>query len=74
LEIANNDVKCSHGATISQIDEEKLFYMKSRGLDEKTSKKMIVEGFFDPITIKLEDEALQDEIKNKISERLGALC
>ena len=74
LEIANNDVKCSHGATISQIDEEKLFYMKSRGLDEKTSKKMIVEGFFDPIIIKIEDEALQDEIKNKISERLGALC
>ncbi len=74
LEIANNDVKCSHGATISQIDEEKLFYMKSRGLDEKTSKKMIVEGFFDPIFIKIEDETLQDEIKNKISERLGALC
>jgi len=73
LEIENNDVKCSHGATISQIDEGKLFYMMSRGIDEKSAKKQIVEGFFDPILIKIEDDKIKEDIKNNISERLGAL-
>lgn len=73
LEIENNDVKCSHGATISQIDEMKLFYMMSRGIDEKSAKKQIVEGFFDPILVKIEDDKIKEDIKNNISERLGAL-
>ena len=73
LEIENNDVKCSHGATISQIDEMKLFYMMSRGIDEKSAKKQIVEGFFDPILSKIKDEKIKENIKNNISERLGAL-
>jgi len=73
LEIENNDVKCSHGATISQIDEMKLFYMMSRGIDEKSAKKQIVEGFFDPILANIENDKIKDDIKNNISERLGAL-
>jgi len=70
LEIENNDVKCSHGATISQIDDEKLFYLMSRGINEKDAKKAIVEGFFDPI-LSIVDENLRDEIKEQISQRLG---
>lgn len=73
LEIANNDVKCSHGATISQIDEDKLFYMTSRGLDEKTAKKTIVEGFFDPVIVKIQDERIRNEIISSISKRIGSL-
>ncbi len=73
LEIANNDVKCTHGATISQIDEDKLFYMMSRGLDKKTAKKTIVEGFFDPILIKIQNESLRGEIISSISQRLISL-
>ncbi len=73
LEIKNNDVKCSHGATISQIDEDKLFYMMSRGIDDKTAKKTIVEGFFDPLMIKIENPELKNEIMNSISKRLGTL-
>ena len=71
LKIANNNVKCSHGATISQIDEDKLFYMMSRGISEKEAKKTIIEGFFDPILIKIEDETIKDEIKNLVSKNLG---
>lgn len=73
LEIENNDVKCTHGATISQIDDAKLFYMMSRGIDEKSAKKQIVEGFFDPVLIKIDNEELTENIKNEISERLGAI-
>ena len=45
LEIKENDVKVSHGATISQISQEDYFYLESRGLPTKLAKKMIVKGF-----------------------------
>ena len=73
LEIANNEVKCSHGATISQIDDDKLFYMMSRGIDDKTAKKAIIEGFFDPIMAKIVNEEMKQEIIDSISKRLGSL-
>ncbi|RMF54906.1 SufD family Fe-S cluster assembly protein [Candidatus Woesearchaeota archaeon] len=69
LEIENNDVACSHGATISQVDEEKLFYMKSRGLDEKTAKKLIIEGFFSPFIEKLSNTSLKESVKKTIAEK-----
>jgi Fe-S cluster assembly protein SufD len=47
LEIDNNEVKCSHSATITRIDEEKIFYMKSRGIKEKKAKEMIIDSFME---------------------------
>ena len=73
LEIENNDVKCSHGATISQVDEDKLFYMKTRGLDEATAKRSIVEGFFDPVILKIGDEKLEKEIKEIVMKRIDKM-
>ena len=73
LEIENNDVKCTHGATISQIDEDKLFYMTSRGINEKDAKKIIVEGFFEPIITNIDEEKLRKEVQNIISERIKGL-
>jgi len=70
LEIENNDVRCSHGATISTVDPDKLFYMTSRGLSEKMAKDAIVEGFFDSTLVEIESEDLKGEIKEAISERL----
>ena len=70
LKISNNDVKCSHGATISQIDKDKLFYMMSRGLLESAAIKAIVEGFFNPVFEKIKDKDIKEEIANSISERL----
>lgn len=45
LEIKENDIKASHGATITKINEEQIFYMMSRGLSRTKAKKLIVEGF-----------------------------
>jgi Fe-S cluster assembly protein SufD len=45
LEIKNKDVACKHGAAISSIDNEHLFYLQSRGVEEETAKKMVVDGF-----------------------------
>jgi len=73
LEIENNEVKCSHGATITQIDKDKLFYMMSRGMNEITAKRTIIEGFFDPVIVSVEDEELRDEIKSSITKRLEGI-
>jgi Fe-S cluster assembly protein SufD len=45
LEIANNDVHCTHGATVGPIDESQRFYLMSRGLSAKTAEELIVFGF-----------------------------
>ncbi len=69
LEIENSEVKCSHGASISHIDEDKLFYLMSRGLEEKEAKQELVKGFFEIILskIKLDNlEKIQAIIEEKI--------
>src|SRR3989304_5262475 len=49
LEIETNDVKATHAASVSQIDDEKIFYLMARGLDKDEAKKLIITGFFSPI-------------------------
>lgn len=71
LEIDTNDVKCSHGAAIGQIDEDKLFYMMSRGISEDLAKKKIVEGFFHPMLKKIAIEELRNNLMNMIDKRMG---
>jgi Fe-S cluster assembly scaffold protein SufB len=47
LEILNNDVQSTHAATVSQIDQDKIFYLMSRGLSRESARRMIVEGFLE---------------------------
>ena len=70
LEIENNEVKCSHGATITQIDEDKMFYMMCRGIEEHSAKTVIVEGFFEPIVSSIDDEEIRENIKDSLRRRL----
>lgn len=55
LEIANDDVKASHGSTTSNIDANQLYYLQSRGLTIKQSKQLIIEGFFKSAEARLVD-------------------
>lgn len=70
LEVENDDVSCSHGTTMGQIDEEQLYYLVSRGLDQSMAKQMLVMAFLDPILQKISDEKTREEILNTIRERL----
>ncbi len=65
LEIYADDVKCSHGATTGQLDEEPLFYLRSRGLTEPEARMLLIQAFVDEVVDKVEDEALKSEIKEK---------
>ena len=70
LEIENHAVRCSHGSTISKIQDMEVFYMQSRGIDRKTAENKIVEGFYNPILENFESETIREDIVERINERI----
>lgn len=70
LEIAANDVKAFHGATVGAIDEEQIFYMTSRGLDRRASERMIALGFFEPALERFPGEALRKRLRSALEEKV----
>jgi Fe-S cluster assembly protein SufD len=72
LEILANDVRCTHGATISQVDREQLFYAMSRGLTRGDAERLIVRGFFQDVLDRIElapvREALADALEARIPQ------
>lgn len=69
LEIYANDVKCSHGTSTGKLDEDKIFYLRARGLSETSAKKMLMHAFASEVveTVKLDN--LRDYIEENISKR-----
>lgn len=70
LIIDADDVKCSHGATVGQIDEEALFYLRSRGLDEDKARMMMMNAFAHEVIQQIKVEALRDRIDQLVEKRL----
>ncbi len=66
LEIEANDVKCSHGATTGQIDEEQLFYLMARGMPKKIAHQLLVFGFFEEIIEKVDNDELKDNLRTLV--------
>ncbi len=68
LEIYADDVKCSHGATVGQLDGEAILYMRQRGLSEAQAKRMQIEGFLRDVVLPLGElgEALAEELTAKL--------
>ncbi|MBT4916883.1 hypothetical protein HN709_02960 [Candidatus Peregrinibacteria bacterium] len=70
LEIEADDVKAGHAATIGQVDEDLVFYLKSRGIDKKEGQAMLIKGFLEAEIDKIPDKKAQNYIMNKIEEYL----
>ena len=66
MEIYADDVKCSHGSTTGQFDDEALFYLRSRGLSRASALQHLTLGFFNEIMDTIKDENHKDFILNKI--------
>lgn len=60
LKIWADDVKCTHGATVGQLDEQALFYLKSRGLDHDTASRLLVQAFAGDVFTTIDDEAIKE--------------
>ncbi len=71
LEILADDVACTHAAAIAQVDPTQMFYLESRGLDEETSRSMVVEGFLQSLLERLGKGPVHDEIQAKLEARLA---
>ncbi len=69
LEIEANDVKCSHGATTSEIQDEEIFYMLARGIPKDAAQELIVYGFFEEILENIEDETLSNRTRELIRRK-----
>ncbi len=72
LFIDNMEVAAGHAATAGRIDADQLFYLQSRGIDERTAKRMIVEGFLDPVIEAVPAEAMRQELRNVVQRKLNA--
>jgi Fe-S cluster assembly protein SufD len=70
LEIASNDVKAFHGATVGSIDEEELFYVESRGIARSDGERMIALGFFEPALERFPGEALRARVRAALESKL----
>ena len=66
LEIYADDVKCSHGATVGQMNEEQIYYMRQRGLSEDDARRLQLGGFVQEIVDKVSDEALREEFERVV--------
>lgn len=71
LEIAANDVRCTHGATVSQVEEEHLFYLQARGIPRSEAQKLVVEGFFRPVIDRIPVEEIQEFLQTAIARKVG---
>jgi Fe-S cluster assembly protein SufD len=71
LEIEANDLRCTHAATVAPVDDEQMFYLRSRGLSEADAKRMIVEGFFEPVLERIPLEGIVERLRRVISTKIG---
>ncbi len=67
LEISNDDVKCTHGATIGQLDEREIFYLQSRGIPRDESIAMLSRGFLEDVIYKIDDTILRDSLRSVLA-------
>ena len=71
LEIANNDVRCTHGASVGPIDELQLFYLRSRGIPREEAERLIVLGFFNEVLERAQWSKLSDQLARAIRAKAG---
>jgi len=71
LEIEADDVRCTHGATIGNIEEEPMFYLESRGIPQNDARRLIVEGFFAPVIERLPLAETRERLTAEIGKKIG---
>ena len=72
LEIYADDVKCTHGATIGQLNKESIFYLRSRGNDTDMARQMLIHAFAGEIIERIQHEPAREELDKLVWDRLEA--
>ena len=71
LEIYADDVKCSHGSTVGQLDEQAVYYMRQRGISKESAERLLLEGFVEDVVVKCEVELLRDMLNEAVQAKLN---
>jgi Fe-S cluster assembly protein SufD len=71
LEIQADDVKCAHGATVGRLDEERLFYLRARGIDEKAARQMLTLAFASDVPQGIPHASVRAQVKDLITQKLA---
>lgn len=71
LEIYHDDVKCAHGATVGQLDDDAIFYLRSRGISEADAKQLLTFGFAESLIAFIHNEPLREKIQNAVLDKLN---
>ncbi|MCS7059577.1 MAG: Fe-S cluster assembly protein SufD [Anaerolineae bacterium] len=71
LEIEADDVRCTHGSTVGRLEEEPMFYLRSRGIPEVEARRLIVEGFFAPVIERIPLEETRERLLAEIARKIG---
>ena len=73
LEIFADDVKCSHGATVGQLDDDAVFYLRARGIDEDEARRLLIYGFANELVGRVTVAPLRRQLETLLAERLPAV-
>ena len=65
-------MKASHGGAVGELDPEQIFYMMTRGIPRAEAVRVLVEGYFEEVVMRLDDPGLEDLVRRRISEKLAA--
>ena len=72
LIVQTDNVSASHGGTVGELDEDQIFYMNTRGLPRSEAVRILVEGYFEEVVQRLEDEGLETLVRRRIADKLLA--
>jgi Fe-S cluster assembly protein SufD len=73
LEILNDDVRCTHGATTGQIDRDQLFYLMARGIDPRTGAQLLAHGFFEEVIARLPEKKIGEAVRSAVAEKFVSM-
>lgn len=70
LEIESNQLRCTHGATVGRLDDQQMFYLRSRGLNEAQARQMLIEAFLEPVLARIRVERVRLEFQELIHQKI----
>ena len=73
LEILNDDVRCTHGATTGQIDQDQLFYLMARGIDPRTGAQLLAHGFFEEVIARLPEKKIGEAVRLAVAAKFVSM-
>jgi Fe-S cluster assembly protein SufD len=73
LEIFADDVKCTHGATVGQLNEDAYFYMRSRGIEKSNARKLLIYAFASEVIDKINFEPVREKVLELFSDKLRTM-